>query len=418
MVGKNIYTMRQLFKFMIIATVCIGFCYACGDSDLNDPKGSTEIPDQIKIDSISNLNGKSIIYYTRPDDKNFKYLKVVYNTDTEERITNASSYTDSVVVEGFGIAGEFEAKLYSVSSGEAYSEPVVVNVNPLTPPFSIAYDKLQMVPTFGGIRLLTENTAGEMLTFYAYKKDDKGEWNEIGAVYTVAKNIQVPIRGLEAIESEFGVIIKNRWGHRSEMLTKTMTPFYEEQCDKTKFGYLKIDNWESHTQAITCLWDGRNYSGRFMNKYYPLLPDVSSTQITIDLGKKYKLSRVQIHGGKTTETNYAEIFNNLFPRDIELWGRNDDNTAGFAEDGTWIRLTPITALKRADGSVTPTTKEPLTTADREIAKAGHEVLFDENAPPIRYVCFRCIRNYNNTQTISRFLLSELTFFGTPEEKIQ
>jgi len=420
MVGKKIYIMKQLLKFIIIVTVCINFCYACGDSDLNDAKGSKEVPAQVKIDSIRNLNGKSIIFYTRPGDVNYKYLRIVYQTDTEERVTSASLYTDSVIVEGFGIAGEFEAKLYSVSAGESYSDPVVTKVNPLTPPFTTAFDKLQVIPTFGGIRLLTENTEGEMLTFYAYKKNEKGEWDEIGAIYTVAENIQAPIRGLDAVETEFGVIIKDRWGHRTEMLEKIVTPFYEEQCDKSKFNYLRIDNYEHYTQAITILWDGVVVSGStFMNKVYSLLPDMEPTKITIDLGKKYKLSRLQINGPRATDSNVSSIFTNLYPRDVDLWGRNDDNTNGFSEnDPSWIRLTPVTSLKRADGSTTPSGSVALTTADIEIAKAGHEVVFDEDAPPVRYVCFRCLHNYDNARTATRFQLGELTFFGTPEEKIQ
>jgi len=44
-------------------------------------------------------------------------------------------YADSVVVEGFEKAGEYNVKLYSVSPGEAYSEPLEVKINPEEPPY-------------------------------------------------------------------------------------------------------------------------------------------------------------------------------------------------------------------------------------------------------------------------------------------
>ena len=46
-------------------------------------------------------------------------MKAVYMTEIGERSTNASYFADSVVVEGFEKAGEYNVKLYSVSPGEA-----------------------------------------------------------------------------------------------------------------------------------------------------------------------------------------------------------------------------------------------------------------------------------------------------------
>lgn len=402
--------MKKTIKYLVV-TAGILSMYACGDSDLNRPTGSAIVPDQIEVKNIKNLNGKSVIFFNRPDDKNFKYLKAVYQTDTEERSTNVSYYTDSITVEGFGATGEYEVKLYSVSAGEAYSEPVVIKVNPLNPPFLSAYESLKILPTFGGIRITANNIGGEMLTFYAYKKDTKGEWNEAGALYTTAEMISQSIRGIESEEAEFGVTIKDRWGHRSEMLTAILTPLYEEMCDKKRFGFLKIDSWESHTQPINVLWDGitTDWSKTFMNKEYY---SDKSTQITIDLGRKYKLSRMELHGRKTT-TNFTSIFTNLYPKEFEVWGRNDDKTTGFDEnDPSWTKILS-TVIKRADGTTANQELVPLTNADREIALQGSEATFFEDMSPVRYVCYRNISNYGAGN--SRFNLNELTFYGTPVE---
>lgn len=405
------------YVFNIIA--CILICYSCGDSDLNAPNGSKVAPSQVAVKNIRNLNGKSVIYFSRPTDTNFLYLKAVYQTDGEERSANASYFTDSVVVEGFGRAGEYEVKLYSVSAGEAYSQPVITKVSPLTPSYTFAYNSLQLLPTFGGIRIVTENKESDMLTFYAYKKDDKGDWNEVGAVYTTAKDISASVRGIEAVEGEFGVVIKDRWNHRTEMFTATLEPWYEELCDRSKFGFLKIDQWESHAwnanQKIEKLWDTyvSNYDNIYMQKYIPAENEPS--QITIDMGMKYKLSRVVIHGRKNGATDLNSVFEDMYPRDIEVWGRNDDRTTGFVDDGTWSQLVSYT-IRRADGTTIPNSIAPLTNADKELALAGSEVIFDESAPPVRYVCFRRLKNYGGES--SRMTMSELIFYGTPENKLK
>lgn len=413
MVGnKNLFTMKQIIKFIFISA-CVFLIYACGDSDLNDPKGSDIAPAKVTVDSVRNLNGKSIIFFTQPADKNFKYLRVVYNTDTEERTTNVSYYTDSVIVEGFGAAGEYNVKLYSVSAGEASSDAVELKVNPLRPSFLYAYDKMSIVPTFGGIRVLSENIESDMLTFYVYKKGDDGEWNEAGAIYTTARTISHAVRGLDAVESEIGVIIKDRWGHRTEMLTETVTPWYEEMCDKKKFGYLRIDEYESHTSAITILWDGvtNNYSYTFMNKvYYTDKP----TKFTIDLGAEYQLSRFEFWG-RQSATNFNEVFKNLHPKEFEIWGRTDDRTTGFDEnDPSWILIMPKQTVTRADGSTTSQELLALTTADKELANKGHEFMFNEDAPAVRYVCYRSLSNYGGNNT--RFMMNEVSFYGTPTGK--
>lgn len=395
---------------------------ACGDkSDLNDPHGSSLIPEQVTLNSVKNLPGKSIIYFKQPSDKNFLYMKAVYSTDLGERSTNASYFTDSVVVEGFREAGEYDVKLYSVSAGEAYSDPVHVKINPEEPSYITAYKELKITPDFAGLRLKTINTSSETLTFYVYKKDDAGKWTEAGALYTKKPEINDPIRGMEAEPSDFKIVVKDRWGHLSDSKEVSFTPYYEEEVDKKGMGYLAIGEYKGYlapnAKTPKNLYDGIiGNNNTFMTITTEGYDFSKPSSVTLDLGQKYKLSRMIVYG-RRSGTNYSAIFDGLYPKEIEIWGRNDNKVTKFdpENDPGWTRLYKG-VLPRADGSTIPTAVVPLTDADKELARDGNEFEFSADLDAYRYVTFVCIKNYNSGT--SRINVAELTFFGTPEDKIQ
>ena len=125
---------KKLYKYGLLY---IGVALAaCADNaDLNEPAGSTTPPAQVLNATVKNLPGAAIIYYDLPDDQNLKYVRASYKVDNMVRTVNASFYTDSLVVEGFPTKGEYDIELYSVSYGEVVSSPLVVKVNPDTPPY-------------------------------------------------------------------------------------------------------------------------------------------------------------------------------------------------------------------------------------------------------------------------------------------
>ena len=404
--------------FALAITVLPSACDS--DSDVNSPKGSTTPPAQVTLEGVKNLPGKSVIYFTQPGDKNFLYMKAVYETDMGERSTNASYFADSVVVEGFGKAGEYNVKLYSVSPGEAYSEPLNVKINPEEPPYITAFKSMKITPDFAGIRLKTSNTSTETLTFYVYRKDPTGKWAEAGALYTKKQDINEAIRGMEAVPSDFSIVVKDRWGHLSESKEVSLTPYYEEEVDKKKMGYLSIGEYKGYlapnANTPKNLYDGIIGNN---NTFMPIVTGgydfTKPSSVTLDLGKQFKLSRMIVYG-RRTGTDYSSIFDGLYPKEIEIWGRNDNNVTEFnpEKDGGWVRLFQG-VLPRADGSVVPAAMVPLTDADKEVARDGNEVEFSVDLDTFRYVAFVCIKNYNSGN--SRVNIGELTFFGTPQDKI-
>lgn len=383
---KIIYSSLLVLAITLLTSACDN------DSDMNSPHGSTTPPEQVVLNGVKNLPGKSIIYFTQPSDKNFLYMKAVYMTEIGERSTNASYFADSVVVEGFEKAGEYNVKLYSVSPGEAYSEPLEVKINPEEPPYITAYKEMEIKPDFAGIRIKTSNTSNETLTFYVYRKDATGKWTEAGALYTKKQEINEPIRGMEAVPSEFSVVVKDRWGHLSESKEISLTPYYEEEVDKKKMGYLAIGEYKGYlapnANTPKNLYDGIIGSNNtFMTLTTAGYDFTKPSSVTLDLGKKFKLSRMIVYG-RRNGTDYSSIFDGLYPKEIEIWGRNDNNVTKFdpENDEGWVRLYQG-VLPRADGSVIPAAIVPLTDADKELARDGNELEFSVDLDAYRYVTF-------------------------------
>ena len=194
---KIIYSSLLVLAITLLPSACDN------DSDMNSPHGSTTPPEQVVLNGVKNLPGKSIIYFTQPSDKNFLYMKAVYMTEIGERSTNASYFADSVVVEGFEKAGEYNVKLYSVSPGEAYSEPLEVKINPEEPPYITAYKEMEIKPDFA--KAYAERGRAKNL------KGDKE-----GAFEDLKKSIELNPEGEEAKKFE---------GQHANFENKTYMPF-------------------------------------------------------------------------------------------------------------------------------------------------------------------------------------------------
>ena len=287
---------KKLYKYGLLY---IGVALAaCADNaDLNEPAGSTTSPAQVLNATVKNLPGAAIIYYDLPDDQNLKYVRASYKVDNMVRTVNASFYTDSLVVEGFPTKGEYDIELYSVSYGEVVSSPLVVKVNPDTPPYQKVRGTLVSAETFGGIRVNFDNPEKAKLGLGVIKKQAEGIWTQVYMHYTEAKGGDFYVRGLDAVTTDFGIFVRDRWGHLSDTLYVTETPLYEEQCDKSLFRKMALptDSYECHSwnevtkgNDMTRLWDGiTDADPCFQTKTTTVMPQ----WFTFDMGENYKLSR-------------------------------------------------------------------------------------------------------------------------------
>ena len=104
---------------------------------------SSTIPKQVSDVKVKNTPGGAIITYKIPTDESLSYVKAVYEIQTGiVSETKSSIYSDTLVVNGFGDTNKYTVKLYSVGKNEKVSEPISVDINPLTPPVISAFKKL------------------------------------------------------------------------------------------------------------------------------------------------------------------------------------------------------------------------------------------------------------------------------------
>lgn len=441
MVGRilKLSTMkRNIFIAMLTGLIAL----SCGDDHVNGPNGSTAIPAQLKVRDIKNISGASVIYYDRPNDKNLQYVKAVWTTDDGiEYNQTASYYTDSVKVDGFGEEGEYRVKLYSVSSGETYSEPVEVKVNPTRPPYLIAYDNLQILPTFRGIRVLSENLTGAKLAFRTFKKDlSSGEWVETGTEYTINPHIEYFNRGhAPDTLQEFRVQIRDRWGHWSPPKDESCIPWFEVELPKNLFqevaycnltgdgsyvpdqtGYLlpsnfwghKMHAWSGSDVQFKKLWDGvaTASSSCYHTKPFAPLPQ----HFTIDLGGQYNLSRFVLW----PRNDAANLFRGGHPQIIRIYGATYNGpdpaelTDNLYDPSGWQDL-GIFYLSRADGLFDPYPgTNDRTAEDNALIAKGHEMILKASDQKVRYIRVQTIKCFSTNTNSGSVMIGEISVFGS------
>jgi hypothetical protein len=419
----NMKTLKYLYGIALACFAAVAFT-SCADADVNKAWGSKTAPAQISNIRIKNISGGAILYYDRPDDINFYYLKAKYNSEPGiERVANASFYTDSILLVGFEKAGEYEVKLYSISYGETASEPVVVKVNPTTPPYLLVAEQMSVAPTFGGLRVKSVNETGADIAIGVMKKGATGEWIDVTTFYTKAINVIYAAREQAPVETEFGVYVKDRWQHKSEIQTAVLTPWLETECSKTLMkkyvmsngSEFPSDSWVCHQWASTqppnksntleCLWDLMTNTSTqpcFHSKLDAPLPQ----WFTLDLGATYQLSRMVVHW-RTTPSDSRYFFQSGHVRYFELWGSNDANI-GDNFDAPWFKIGDFEST-RPSGSTNTSLIDPLTADDKEIAARGQEFEMPEDIPSVRYFRFKSLETWGKIQAV---MINELTFFGT------
>jgi hypothetical protein len=316
---------------------------------------------------------------------------------------------------------------------------------------------MEIHPTFLGVRVATQNEMKDKLTIAIYKKNqENGKFEEIGMEFTNWDEISASVKGQDTIQSVYMAKIRDQWGHWSGEKEATITPWYEEELDKTLFKEVRLCNViEGYTGNDIPSQAGQllpsNYWGHFMhwwsgsNVRFEYLWDkekmISTTKcyhtrpasklpqhFTIDLGKPYTLSRILIWGriadtemgAASNDTQHA--FRNGFPKHIQLYGSTytGPDITMLQDDidnpEYWVDLGYYT-LHRADGSVdmitgtgTGASADFGTAEDRILLQKGHEFEFPVEAPKVRYFRFRTWECYN--PAVNAVMLGEISLFGT------
>jgi hypothetical protein len=428
---KNIMNTTIFNRILISLAVGILLFSNCKEDETN--LEDTTPPSQITNITCTPTNGGAVFKYTVPRDEDFLYVRAVYTLDTGEEMFRVSSvFSDSISIEGFGKSTEQVVNLYSVDRNNNWSEPVTMKFTPLKSNPEIVLESITAFPAFSGAIFKWNNELRQKVTIFMIFE---AEGKEIQRIISSVEQAGIfNITGLDAVDYNFSVVIKDDFGNETERKSVgTITPIPDFMINKSTWTFLydelmpdsvieytsqlindelvettttvfKADKngaeggwsareavWESRIQMF---WDEIiDDNDYFTMNYYNTGPQSCPFSYYIDLGKTVKMSRVKIWQRDTDE--WAILYGNENIKTFELWISDDKITWEFARRATIIKpRSPIDA--------------------KNAAEDGHEFIIYEDEPrftkPFRYLEYRAISPFSAAGE-NRYGASEITIYG-------
>jgi hypothetical protein len=394
--------------YLMAAIGLLGILYSCSeDMEYRKPSGGSKgVPLQVTDVNVKNYPGKATLTYKIPNDPNLLYVKAIYTSSSgREMEAKASYYVDSLVVEGFADENEHEVKLYTVNRQEEASDPISVTVKPLEAPIWPILRSLEMRNAFGGFKLEALNKTKEPIGILIMERNARNEWdvNNNLSVYTSVDSIASQVAGMDTLLREYAIVIRDRWGNLTDTVFQNITPIYETEVERTHFNHYPLPGdapMVSNGGTVRGMWDNR-YGWPVC--FTSLDANVSSIPavVTVDMGLEVKVSKVWI---RPFQEISGLFFDYTTLKYFELWGSANPNPNGEL-DGSWTKLGSY-EMKKPSGS--PGLTE--TPSDIEAARAGFFFEADLDAPKIRYLRIKNLKNWSGFGSLS---VDELKVFGDP-----
>lgn len=400
--------MKKIILKYSLSLLCVIVLVACDQSaNLNAPLSDDNSKPEVVSDvTVTNFAGKSEITYTLPSNDNLLYVKAVYTLDTgEEREIKSSFYKNSLIVDGFSLAGPRDIKLVSVSRNEVESEPVNVTVNPLDSPIFSIFESLNVGPDFGGLFLEAKNPERTDIAILVLEKDENGDWVNTGnSVYTATEDVFRTVRGLDTLEFDFAITVRDRFLNTTDTLFKTIKPIFEVEIPRTQYAGFPLPG-DAPTEDFSFGLD-RMFDNNFRNWPRIYITDASAPaphSFTIDIGQELKISRVRIWDYPQQTGNGFFYYWQFNMRKFEIWGSNDPSSDGSFD--SWDLLGTYEVIKPSGLPLTQQSAE-----DLEFAQDGFNWPIPITAPKYRYLR---INNLENFAGGGRLAIAELRVYGDP-----
>lgn len=398
---KWIVLKRSLFT-IVMALIVIG----CDQNTLTPLESNSVAPGPVTSVSVENLPGSAKITYTLPSNQDLLYVKAEYTLANGTKMQVKSSYyNNSLVVEGFADTKDHVITLYSVNRSEVASAPVQVTVTPLESPIWAVKRSVTAIAAFAGVHIEALNVTRANVSILIMEKNDKGDWTaNPNSIYTSTDSIAKTIRGLSILEHHLAITVRDRWLNTTDTLFTNITPYPESELDRSKFGNSDIIGDTPHFAANSRsgMWDNnlQDWPKVYLTDPAVLVP--AEHTVTIDTGVLTKMSRIKIWD-YPEYLSVRSYYNIGDLKDFEIWGRATAPTvAGL--DG-WVKLGTYHATKPSGLPFGQQTSE-----DYNTALAGFSWDFDVNAPPVRYIKIKSIKNWAGLGTLA---IAEIRVYGAP-----
>lgn len=386
------------------------FFTSCEEDTFNQPLSSGDgVPGVVTNCVVENKAGEATITYTLPNSKDLAYVEAVYilpGTGKENRI-KSSAYNNNVTVVGFGDSFEQEVELYAVSKSEKRSEPVSVTIHPGKSPIWGVMETVDLVNGFGGFNILAKNESGADIAIELMELDKYNDWvvNSDLSVYTSAESVKSSIRGLDTLEYNYAVTVRDRFLNYTDTAYFKVKPMYETLLQKSKYSAVTMAGEPGHhaSTSVSKLWDGNIID---WPSCYLTLPeyDADYHSFCFDTGQLAQVSRVKIW-------DYPEYYNGRTyyymecMRKFEIWGRAETPNYTDSSYDDWVLLAECEQIKPSGLPYGEQNDE-----DYSLANAGFDWECDVTAPKVRFIRVRCLENWMGTMYLG---VSEVQVYGDP-----
>jgi len=383
---KRILFSEKGLSIAISALLCI-ITVSCSHKDEFVEMISTDKtkPAAIGNYTVDNFNGGAHIVYKLPKADNILYVKATYDLggdSSRPQETRSSYFSDTLTVEGFAAAQQYDVKLTVVTRANVESDPITVQVHPSTPVYQLVAKSLTMTPDFQGVRIQAKDEDMKNVGI-VFLDDAIGKLSIRQQNFTDFANISYAIRGYDTVTKRFASYVTDKWGNRSDTIYSNVKPLYEKTLDKTRFSPYALP---SETPIYSSSYPLRNlFDDNYKNFWHTTqaTSQVLPVYGTFTLGAYVKLSRF-----KLTPRNPSYEYRHGCPRVFSLWGSEKDNPSDFApplfavegeQIGDWVNLGNYSWPDPPSGAA-PTAP---TAADKAVFNAGSEFEVPFEAPKVK-----------------------------------
>lgn len=412
--------MKSMKRLLCFLMLCLIFgCKEEGRVDFIDENAPA--PKSVEVVEVVNTLGGAIIRFKLPEDNNLLGVKAVYNRNGETVETKASLYVDTLSIEGFGNDLPQDIQLFSIGKNEKLSDPVSVQIKPLSPPVQTVQFDLEA--GFGGVIVSIDSnrTNADLAIVLLADTLATGSYAEMQTFHTKAQNIKLPRRGLKIEPTRFGAYLRDRWNNVSDTIYKELLPVEELKIPNDLFrnAALPTDYFETaegnNAYRLEQLWLGEDGSD---NQFYASSHSGPLPQwFTIDFGRRVKLSRIQ----KWPRPDH-ELYSSTGPRMFEVWGSDNPNPDGTWDD-SWFLIGEFEQFKPS-GYGEGREVGPITDEDHDYwyNRTEFDIMPTEKAPdpyrPITHVRVKILstfQTYGTETNRSQVIIGQFAFWGQLED---
>jgi len=377
---------------------------SCSEEQGPQPlESNSKGPGVVENINVENLPGKAKLTYTLPIDQDLLYVRATYTLENGTPMeVKASYYNNTMLLEGFsGNGGQpINVNITAVNRSESSSTVVTVPVEPLLAPIFDVAATINASADFGGVRIKATNANEDNIAILVLAKNKVGDWEvSDNSIYTSAVDINKNVRGYDNVETEFAIVVRDRWSNVTDTIKKTLTPFFEELIPTV--GYSAVSGLAeagSYGNEKSFLWDGQFYWPRVWVSHREDTSQENHT-VTIDMGVLAKLSRVRIWD--YLETGRYYFLGSL--RKFEIWGTAGSPGTNGSDDTGWTKLGDYEVIKPSGLPYGSTNNE-----DVLFAQGGWDFDISLEADPIRYIKIRAIESWSGNTFLA---LAEINFYG-------